>query len=1463
MNYKLKFKKILSFTLALLILISGMNLNIPSKIVNAQDETVTIYRRESGRSDSPVFLAKDDWFAMCVDALVQSPIKSGGSKTFSLSNTTIIVDQTIKKVLYYMVTPQGYDTFTNIAKKDVDSFRWSGNQNPWQFGGTSHISLEAWDGSGLYGIGESKGTSIDQRSYRYHMAHFYISQYRGNSNIYFTSAMDSIKRIIPKLPQVPSEFEVRFVTNKVLGGGSNTQNKMIWRIKKEEKVELKLKKESSQPNYTQNNPNYSLQGAEYGLYASKANAKINKDRLATFTTNANGETNTINLVKGTYYVREVKAPKGYELDNNVYEVEIQNETNTFSVKDEPKTDPLSLMLKKTDENGKGLEGTIFEVKYYEKVTNNVEGLTPKYTWQFKTNERGLLQFEEKYRVGGDELPMIGNKFVGFMGTYTFKEIKAPQGYKLDDTLQIRTLTENGAENVLVYNTPTHENKSQLMKFTIKKEDVITTQAQGTATLEGAKYNVVLVESKYTDTPENTVVREVVTDEKGIAYVDNLPLGVYDVVEVENSLGYTLNPVAVRVQGIEDNLGGEYTTKVVQTTTNSKTLIDILNSKIDELNTLNRINSNGKDYKILPHYEDKEFNQVISENPTVITNELVEMGRITIQKHLDGNNGLDNSQISGEREKEGQITFNILNQKGEIVDEITTDKNGRALSKWLPNGIYIVRQITKVEGVKNVPDFEVKIEGDFTEYVYTLENYTNLKYLQIVKVDKETGEKIPQQGVVFELYDIEKNQVTQKLTYPETREITQFETNDKGMVQLPEKLKTGTYYVREIKAPQGYFLDPNGEDIEIVINDDDITEISMHEIQNEPQKGKLVLNKTANILVGTSIENGITKLIYEKGFLENTVWELRAKEDIYSFDKVTLLYKKDDLVDTITTTKNGNDTSKEIPLGKYTLQEISTGEKYILDENIYEIEFTPQTSEIRVDSQTIEKHNNRKKVEFSFDKVFEDSKFFTYEKKATFGLYLQEDYIENNIIVPKDSLIQTIEVNVTNNEVEESLEKTVKGVFSDIEIDGKFYIKEISTNDNYVIDNNAYPVEVIFDKDSEEITKIEAATITNKLIEVELELIKIETGSRNLNNSEVKYVPNAIYQLVAIDEIKGETIIGRYVTDEKGKLTIQGLSKGKYYLEEIQAPEGYIINKDKTIFEVKDENNIKLELENEKRPEIQTQAQGKDGRKEIEPNKKIEIVDIVKYKDLIVGKEYEMIGHLMDKSTNKPILDENGKMIKSNLTFAPNERNGEVKLVFELDGSLLRGKEIVVFETLYREGRELAIHHDINDEGQTVKITNPKGKTYAEWENGKKEVEEGKTYKLIDRFDYKDLIVGKEYKLIGYVVLKENGKVITEKKEVRFTPQSPNGSVNIEFEIGTNGLGGKELVVFEEVHDLEGNLIIDHKDINDEGQTVKVTKKPTPENPKTGDMGILFPSTFLSLSSIILLFFRRKRRQLSK
>lgn len=236
---------------------------------------------------------------------------------------------------------------------------------------------------------------------------------------------------------------------------------------------------------------------------------------------------------------------------------------------------------------------------------------------------------------------------------------------------------------------------------------------------------------------------------------------------------------------------------------------------------------------------------------------------------------------------------------------------------------------------------------------------------------------------------------------------------------------------------------------------------------------------------------------------------------------------------------------------------------------------------------------------------------------------------------------------------------------------------------------------------------------------------------------------------------------------------------------------------------------------------------------------------------------------MDKEINKPLLI-NGKEVVVETRFIAEKETGVVEVTVEIDLSQVRGKDLVAFEKLLYNGEVIASHEDINDESQTIKVTDPKGKTYAEWENGTKEVEEGKTYKLIDRFDYKDLIVGKEYKLIGYVVLKENGKTMTEKKEVRFMPQSQNGSVNIEFEIDTKGLDGKELVVFEEVHDLEGNLLIDHKDINDKGQTVKVLPVPdTPYNPNTGDTGIFAVISTLVISVVALYFVTKKQRQINR
>lgn len=1248
------------------------------------------------------------------------------------------------------------------------------------------------------------------------------------------------------------------------------QRMIGWDFEKETESKLSLKKESTNPDYVKDNPNYSLAGAEYGIYTSELDATKDSNRVGTFTSDSNGDTNTLELEEGTYYVREQKAPKGYILDreggensNGIYKVELSGEGQTFTVKDKPKTDPLSLMLKKTDTKGEGLNDAEFEVKYYEELVSDVTGLTPKYTWTLKTatapnGVAGVLALNDLYKIGGDEIPKDENgRTAGYIGTYTIQETKAPNGYVLDDTLHIRQLKEEGGASVLTFNAPTQTNESQKMRFTLQKEDLVNKVAHLEGSLEKAIYDVIVVESVDKDLKAGDAVKTVETDKDGKVLVDELELGIYDIVEKTPSKGYRLNPVAVRVEGREDNSGNEYTENVVQTKTNAKALLDLLNEKIEDLNTLNRINANGEKYRTFDKVNERQVNLEKKDNPTVYTNELAEYGRISLTKHADGEKGEEESIQSGKRRPEANITFDVFNSKNEKVDSFTTDSFGRATSKYLEKGRYRVHQVTKAPGLINVEDFYVDIEGDFKEYQYNLENHQNLKCLQIVKIDEETGKEILQKGVTFKLLDENKEEIHQDIHYPETQTLTEFVTNEKGMVQLPNKVKTGTYYIREIKAPKGYFLDLNGEDIKIEIKDDN-TKVIIQQVKNIPQKGELILEKKANILKGTTEENGLTNLVFEEGYLADTKWHLIANEDIMSFDGQTKLHTKGDVVREIVTNGKDKIVTSDIALGKYILKEVEVNSKYVLDQKEYEIEFTPQESQVKVDSKTERKFNERKEVEFEVVKEFEDSKHFTFNPKAKFGLFLKEDYTENGVTIKKDTLIQKMTVNVNDiKENEESVSRVVKGSFKNITIDGNFYVKELNVDDNYILDERNHDLSFDFaNTQSKENNKV-STKIENKLKKVGLSILKVEMGT--IGEDQIP-VAGSKYRLVAVDEAKGETTVGEYVTDQDGRFEIKDLARGKYYLVEIESPKGYLLNSKNYKFDLTDKDHeevVETTTENERIPEIETTAKdNKTGEKEINPSKKIEIVDIVKYKGLIIGKEYELVGHLMDKETNKEVLDKDGKMIKSSLRFTPEERDGEVSLVFEVDASLLRGKEIVVFETLYREGRQVAIHHDIEDEGQTVKITDPKGKTYAKWEDDSKGVYEGKVHKLIDTFKYEDLIPGREYKLVAYVVRKANGKAITERKEVTFTPESKNGSIDVEFEIDTSKLGGSELVVFEELYDMEGNLLIDHKDINDKNQTVKINKKPV-ENPKTGDFGIRVYASMLTLATMIFLVLENK------
>ena len=241
------------------------------------------------------------------------------------------------------------------------------------------------------------------------------------------------------------------------------------------------------------------------------------------------------------------------------------------------------------------------------------------------------------------------------------------------------------------------------------------------------------------------------------------------------------------------------------------------------------------------------------------------------------------------------------------------------------------------------------------------------------------------------------------------------------------------------------------------------------------------------------------------------------------------------------------------------------------------------------------------------------------------------------------------------------------------------------------------------------------------------------------------------------------------------------------------------------------------------PEIGTTATSEDGHR-VDPLGEVTIFDEVSYTNLKPEKEYTVSGVLMDKATGKAFLDADGKEITAETTFIAETKNGSVGVTFIFDATGLHGKEIVVFEDLYRENVLLATHADINDEGQTVKIKNPEIGTKAT-ADGKKEITADKIT-ITDVVSYKDLTPGKEYKLTGMLMNKAtNDKLLIDGKEITaeatFTPKAPTGEVEMTFTFDARELTAEtEVVVFETLY-RDGIEIAVHADIEDEGQTVKI------------------------------------------
>ena len=336
----------------------------------------------------------------------------------------------------------------------------------------------------------------------------------------------------------------------------------------------KIQKSSSNATVTNGNDCYSLSGATYGVYSDKGCTKS----VATLTTDSNGNTDTVELRAATYYVKETKVPKGFQLDKNVYTMTVKaGETSTLKVSDTPKvTDTLVELFKidmetskATPQGNASLEGVEFVWKYYDGyyMKDNLPS-EPTRTWTTKTvaekdsnNEvHYISRLADSYKVSGDSFYTQNGTICLPLGTITMEEKAAPNGYLLEGAymqaagsseqikgVYVAQITEDG-ELVALSGSNQYSVLDKVIRGGVKiqKRDLETkdTKPQGGATLKDTAFtiislndNAVLVDGKLYN--KNEVVKTIHTGVDGIAATDadTLPYGHYKISESKNPTGY--------------------------------------------------------------------------------------------------------------------------------------------------------------------------------------------------------------------------------------------------------------------------------------------------------------------------------------------------------------------------------------------------------------------------------------------------------------------------------------------------------------------------------------------------------------------------------------------------------------------------------------------------------------------------------------------------------------------------------------------------------------------------------------------------------------------------------------------------------------------------------------------------------------------------------------------------------------
>lgn len=1102
---------------------------------------------------------------------------------------------------------------------------------------------------------------------------------------------------------------------------------------------VEINKSSSNPAISDGNDCYDLAGAEYAVYNSSNQA------VAKLTTDENGYAKSGLLPSGEYTVKELKAPKGYALDEEGHQVRITSgQTTTSNLVDKPQSDPVGALLGKYDGEktytGEGnlplgsakLYGAQYSIEYYDGYYNTEAEAqasgNPTRKWILQTDEDGYvnLRYADQsfdvhdadgnviatlpYKVSGDDFYRAANGAISLpLGTAIIKEIKAPQGYNLPqpfgmDQVFVRQITSDGNLDVVhSYNAPE-------VAEPIMRSDVEFTKAASddSHSLAGVPFKIT---SKTTH--ESHVI---VTDENGKA---STKASWNKHTQDTNGNDWIMSEDAEGIQGfvaklldaakvLDPTCGvwfGQYTdgdeTKITDPDDERGAL------PYDEY-TLEELPCDANaGYQLIK----KDF--TVSRDNTFNADNTVNLGTLTDQDVSISTQAYDKADGDQEVVAEPDVT---------VVDKVSCD-NIQKGTEYIINGTLMDKATGKpyVDAAGNEVHGSVTFtaksqeQDAFVEFTFDGSNLTDSTELVVFETIATTESPDRILADHKELSDLGQT-VTVKPPVIGTI-ATDGIDNDKQVVKDTEMVVTDTVAYYGLTPGKLYTL--KGELM------DKATGAVLKDAAGNPvtAEKQFTPNATAGTVEiqftfnGSNLKKDQSLVAFEHVLTKGK--EIATHAEITDIPQTVTVIEpsikttakssqaghegdKNVVRDTTATVKDTVEYKNLVPGKEYTLigkmMDKATGNALLKadgSEVTGKATFTPESS------------NGTATVEITFDCADLDGhSLVAFEK-----LYRGETTIASHEDI--DDVDQTVTV------ISPELATTA--------IDG------IDGDKNVVKDPEAEVTDTVEYK----------GLVTGKEYKITGTIMDKATGNPYIDPSTGK-------------EITGETT---FTPDDT-----YGTVDVKFAFDASQLDE----NSQLVVFEKISRNGEEIggheDIDDEAQavsivvPEIHTNAaDGLDGDKEVIADHKASVVDTVSYDNLVPGKEYKVSGTLMVKETGEALLDVDGNPVTASTTFTPEKPKGSVDVVFEFDADLLAGKKLVAFEKLYRNQIEITVHEDIDDEDQTTTVVPPQiGTTATDTADGDKHMAADPESSITDEIQYKNLVPGDEYQVAGILMDKATG-----------------------------------------------------------------------------------------------------------